>query len=204
MFTGLIEQMGVVKALTPLKQGISVIISHQFPTLSMGESIAVDGVCLTVTDFTDTTFSCELSPETLLKTHFLELKEGHKVNLERCLTLSKPLGGHIVLGHVDETLTVEKIINHQDFNEVVFTGTLHPEWLIEKGSIAINGISLTINDLQENSIYCMIVPHTNEVTTIQSLEVGSMVNVEYDYFAKIVTKHNVLMHKQLEENANVD
>lgn len=190
MFTGIIEAKGKIKEKRSLKEGISFSITHELSGLQLGGSIALNGVCVTITALERNAFSCDISPETLNKTQLGCYGEGDELSLERPLTLEKPLGGHFVLGHVDEVLKVHAIKAHSDFTEFSFSGLNHPEWLVEKGCITIDGVSLTANILELNILTCMIIPHTLKETHLANLKVGDGVNVEYDYLAKVIAKQH--------------
>lgn len=192
MFTGIIEACGVIEDICPLPLGIRLLIQHTLGNLTLGESIAVNGVCLTVTDKSMGTFMCDVSPETLDKSTFADLIIGQAVSLERALMLQSRLGGHFVLGHVDDILSLDRISPHKDFTELTFSGIKRPEWLVEKGCIAIDGISLTVNKLELNALNCMIIPHSLSVTHLHTLKESDRVNVEYDYLAKIAAKQNAI------------
>lgn len=188
MFTGIIDHIGTIATLNPSAKSLRVQIHTNFYNLVLGESISVDGICLTVNEIKDQVFYCDISPETLQLTTAAHFRAGQKVNLERALRPSDRLGGHFVLGHVDKTLSVK---SRQDQNEyVVFSfgdiAISERPLLVNKGSIAVNGVSLTINTVDENTFQVMLVPHTLQHTNLQYLQVGNLVNIEFDYLAKIV------------------
>ncbi len=154
-----------------------------------GESIATNGVCLTARNFSGNRFLVDVSPESLSRTGLGRLKLGSRVNLERALRLSDRLGGHIVSGHVDGLGMVEERRESGDFT--LFHFSLDPsliKYVIEKGSITINGISLTVNSCQENRFAVSIIPHTLAVTTLGELKQGDRVNIEVDIIGKYVEK----------------
>ncbi len=186
MYTGLIDHGGVVIAITKTKKGYRVTIRCQFQDLSLGESIAVNGVCLTVVEILDECFVVDISPETLARSNLHFLDKGNVVNLERCLRLNDRLMGHLVQGHVDGMVTVIAINPLAEYHEIHFSlhGELAKNFIIPKGSVALNGISLTINEVTEDSFSCMIIPHTFKITNLNLLNVGDKVNIEYDYFVK--------------------
>lgn len=188
MFTGLIEHLGELKEIIRRDNGHRLTIAHTVGEIPSGASVAINGVCLTATSTDKQHFIVDVSPETLQVTNFSALKPGDLVNMERPLTLDKPLGGHFVTGHVDGVVTVKALAVHDDFTEFVFSGVQHPEWVVEKGSICLDGVSLTINRVTQSEISCMIIPHTMMHTHFNSLSIGSKLNVEYDYLAKIVAK----------------
>lgn len=196
MFTGIIELFGQVQNIESLPSGLAFCIEtskETIETLAIGESIAVNGVCCTVIKCSDTLFYFEASPETLALTTFKLLEVGQKVHLEIPLSLSKPLGGHFVTGHVDEVINIGSIVPMNDFSVYVFENITRPEWICDKGSITLDGVSLTINRvISDNSIECMLIPHTINNTRFKRLKVGERVNVEYDYLAKIIARQYAL------------
>ncbi len=189
MFTGLIEGTGTIKALQPVSKGFSIQIESNFylEDIKVGDSIAVDGVCLTVVSFTSKEFRADLSPETISRTTFKFRKPGDLVNLERALKMGDPLGGHLVTGHIDGVGQIKKITPLGNFFslEIQVPKDLSP-FLVPKGSIAIDGISLTINEVKEEVVTLMIIPHTYKVTTLHTKKVGDYVNIEIDIIAKMV------------------
>ncbi len=189
MFTGLIEGTGTIKALQPVSKGFSIQIESSFylKDIKVGDSIAVDGVCLTVVSFTSKEFRADLSPETISRTTFKFRKPGDSVNLERALKVGDSLGGHLVTGHIDGVGQIKKITPLGNFFslEIQVPKDLSP-FLVPKGSIAIDGISLTINEVKEEIVTLMIIPHTYKVTTLHTKKVGDYVNIEIDIIAKMV------------------
>ena len=191
MFTGLIEDLGIVRQIqTGSDSGlITVATSLPMEEIRLGESIAVNGVCLTVTRFGGGIFSADVSPESLSRSTLGELKSGQRVNLERALRLSDRLGGHFVSGHVDGVGQV--VERFQDRNAVRFTIRM-PEvlrrYLVEKGSVAIDGISLTVNTVIEDTFSLAIIPLSLAKTTLQDCRVGSQVNIETDILGKYVER----------------
>ena len=154
-----------------------------------GESIAVNGVCLTARDIVGNRFLVDVSPESLSRTGLSGLEVGSRVNLERALRLSDRLGGHLVSGHVDAAGRVEERRPAGDFT--LFTFSLDPKltrYVIEKGSITINGVSLTVNSCEGNRFSVSIIPHTLAVTTLGGLKAGDRVNIEVDIIGKYVEK----------------
>ncbi|MBI5191446.1 MAG: riboflavin synthase [Nitrospirae bacterium] len=191
MFTGIIEELGAVKSIkkgqksATLEVGATVVASD----VKMGDSIAVNGVCLTVVGFTGKGFSAEVMAETLRKSDLGALKAGDKVNLERALRLSDRLGGHLVSGHIDGVGTIKSVVR-EDI-ALVFTVDAQPEvlrYIINKGSIAIDGISLTVVDFSEDSFRVSIIPHTAAQTTLGFKKAGDNVNLESDVIAKYVER----------------
>ena len=192
MFTGLIEEVGRLTALEPTERGLrsSVAAAGVLEGMQLGDSISVDGVCQTVVGLTDAGFAVEAMAPTLARTTFAQLRTQQRVNLERALSLSSRLGGHLVQGHVDGVGTVQGV---QRTGEHVLIDVEMPEAVAEvtvlHGSIAINGVSLTINDLpSENVLQVAIIPHTWEQTNLGDLRNGSIVNLEGDMIGKYVVQ----------------
>ena len=190
MFCGIVDHLGTLEHIAPKPDGVLLRIRSQFTDFSLGESIAVDGVCLTVTASDGNTFECELSPETLNVTIAHHYRSGQLLNLERAMRLSDRMGGHWVTGHVSETITVSRKARHDEFVEFYFSDVAKPtlSYLVPKGSVAINGVSLTVNTVDETGFSLMLIPHTLERTNLSSLKVNDRVNVEWDYLAKLVEK----------------
>ncbi len=190
MFTGIIQEIGYIQRVETLANGLCLSIASPYNDLSLGESIAIDGACLTVSAKENSNFQVELSTETLAKTIACFYKVGQAVNLERALAIGDRLGGHFVSGHVDQVATVLDITQHQDFYHCTignFGANIQP-FLIDKGSITINGVSLTINTINNAHIEVMLIPHTLKKTQLQQLQVNDSVNIEFDLLAKIVHK----------------
>lgn len=191
MFTGIIEEVGRVKS---LQRGVkSVRLEVEAETVLegtlVGDSIATNGVCLTVTTLTGKGFTADVMPETVSRTSLAQLKAGSEVNLERALTLQSRLGGHIVSGHVDGTGTI--INRTQDDNAVwlwISCAKQIMRYVIEKGSITIQGVSLTVAKVTEGSFAVSLIPHTQGATTLHAAKVGDVVNLENDVIAKYVEK----------------
>lgn len=190
MFTGIVDHCGEVVDIKQSSTGVDLQIKCQFSDLHIGESIAMDGACITVIEPQRQLFTCNLSPETLKLTQASQLRLGSKINLERALRLSDRLDGHIVTGHVDTCCKLAKKIPHDNYTEFNFSGISrnHMAFLVEKGSVAINGVSLTINDVFDDGFSLMLIPHTLEITNLVSLEEGQLVNIEFDYLAKLINK----------------
>ena len=187
VFTGLVQAVGTLRRRSSTRTGAELTLEHAFEALTLGESIAVNGVCLTVTAFDATTFQVEASEETLRVTSLANLQPGAKLNLERALRLGDRLGGHMVSGHVDGIAVVRALRPIGDSVRV----TLAPPaelrmFLAPKGSATLDGVSLTINDVESDGFQVMLIPHTREVTTLGALAVGSKVNLEVDVLARYV------------------
>ncbi|MDR3477974.1 MAG: riboflavin synthase [Gammaproteobacteria bacterium] len=190
MFTGLIDHCGTI---FKLEEGLSsqrIWISSAFTDLVLGESIAVDGICLTVTEMKEGLFSCDVSRETQHVTTAGAFQLHQQVNLERALQLSARLGGHMVSGHVDQTCQLAKRQNQEAFIEMFFGGldSQMQRYIMKKGSVAINGVSLTINTVSADGFSIMLIPHTIQKTNLGNLKAGDNVNIEFDMIAKMIVE----------------
>ncbi len=190
MFTGIIEATGVVTKLEKDKSNLHLYVKAPFVNeLKVDQSIAHNGTCLTVVEINDGIYKVTAINETLLKTNLGSLKVGSILNLERCTKIGNRLDGHIVQGHVD---TVAKCTNiEKDNGSTIFTFSYsnNSEHItVEKGSIAVNGISLTVINSQSNQFSVAIIPFTLEQTNLKELKVGSFVNLEFDIIGKYVAK----------------
>ncbi len=191
MFTGIIEAVGTVAKIVfqDDKARMRVDTNPQFSRFEMGESIAVNGVCLTVMDMGEHWFAVDMTTETLNRTSFKQVKEGSRVNLERTLTPSKKMSGHFVTGHIDSGVKVVSI--EEKPGEVLFRFEHPPEltpYLIEKGSAAVDGISLTVFDCRDNRFTVSIIPFTLEHTNLKDRKTGDIVNIECDMIGKYVIR----------------
>lgn len=191
MFTGIIEEVGTVSAVH--KSGTSSFIRIQAKTVlsdvHLGDSIAVNGVCLTVTAFDNSTFQADVMNETLSRSSLGSLSNGSPVNLERAMSANGRFGGHIVSGHIDGTGTVIAIEN--DGIAVWYTVSADStilRYIVEKGSIAIDGISLTVAKVTDTDFSVSVIPHTAAQTNLSSKKIGSIVNLENDIVGKYVEK----------------
>ncbi len=190
MFTGLIEALGAVARVRELPSGRRLRIATDIAgRLALGDSVAVNGVCLTVVDFDASGFEAEVSPETLRVTNLEGLRPGATVNLERPLLPSDRLGGHFVQGHVDGVGSLAEIEQEADFWWVAvrFPGEL-ARYIVTKGSVAVDGISLTVAGLDAERFTVQIVPHTWRHTNLHARSVGDAVNVECDIIGKYVAR----------------
>lgn len=199
MFSGIIEAYSAIIAVDLTTSGGVIQLNPGFRSeCYLGQSIAVQGVCLTVADMNDESLSFHLSSETLRCTSERYWQPGFKVNLERSITPATRMDGHYVSGHVDGTAQVMAIKPSDQCHEVTFK-ILNQDalaYLCPKGSIAIDGISLTINQVQGDTCTVMIIPHTWQHTSAQAWQVGQMVHVEYDMLAKMVSRQVKLALKQ--------
>lgn len=191
MFTGLIQALGTIRRREARAGGVRFEIEseHAFENVEFGESIAIDGTCLTVVSFAGARFEIDASPETLAKTTLGTRREGHLVHLERAMRLGDRLGGHIVLGHVDG---VGKLVARRAEGDYTFLSYEAPAevlpYLVPKGSIAIDGVSLTVNALSDPRFEIAIIPHTSSHTHLTRRAVGEGVNLEADVLAKHVAR----------------
>lgn len=201
MFTGLIETLGRVVENQHLKSGCRLVVCSDFQEISPGESIAVNGVCLTALADYGKHLAFDVSLETLRLTTLGSFAEDQPVHLERALLAGTRMGGHYVSGHVDTTAVVQSIRVLDDFVECVIGefGVYALPYLWPKGSITIDGVSLTINTVVGDSITVMLVPHTLANTTFDVLKVGTRVNVEFDYLARIILHQMEMI--QLRQNS---
>jgi riboflavin synthase len=185
MFTGIVEEIGQV--ISAADNRLVIAAPKICPKLQPGDSVDVNGACLTVTEFDRASFSVDVMEETLERTTLGRLKSGDRVNLETALTLQKPLGGHLVQGHVDTTGEVESLVKHVE-STVVRLAT-PPDimyYVVEKGFIAVNGISLTVTGRDERGFDVSIVKFSMQNTNLSDLKVGDQVNLEADIIAKYV------------------
>jgi len=187
MFTGLIEQVGTIDGLDPRDDGLSIRIACALHPYALGESIAVNGTCLTVKSFSEKHFDADASLETLDKTNLADLSEGDRVHLERALALGDRLGGHLVTGHIDGVGTLVSRDPEGDYVRASFEvpKPLAP-FLAPKGSITVNGVSLTVNTVAGTRFDVMLVPYTLDETTFGEMADGGRVNLEVDILAKYV------------------
>jgi len=196
MFTGLVEEVGKIKKIVEVLMGKRFFIQAHavLHNVKIGDSIAINGTCLTVTEFTENGFWVDVVAETLRCTNLGLLTEGGAVNLEASLTLQKPLGGHLVQGHVDATGKIIEISNEGDAKllKIRFPKKLRP-YLVAKGYIALDGMSLTLINVLEDSFTLTLIPHTQSVTIAGAYQVGQTVNLETDIMAKYA--ENMLLHK---------
>ncbi|MEZ8105320.1 riboflavin synthase [Vibrio cortegadensis] len=200
MFTGIVEAVGTLAAITPKGEDISITVNADkldMSDVNLGDSIATNGVCLTVVKFDASSYTADLSLETLKKTGFAQYQAGDKVNLEKAMLPTTRFGGHIVSGHVDG---VGEIVERNHVGRSIEFWVNMPadiaKYVAQKGSITVDGISLTVNALRKNAFKLTIVPHTSEETTIDDFQVGRKVNLEVDVLARYMER---LLQGQQEE-----
>ena len=191
MFTGIVEETGGITAMDKTLAGtrMTILASTIMGDLRIGDSVSVNGICLTVVARSEHDFSVDVSPETLSVTTLGQVGPGAPVNLERAMKLSERIGGHLVAGHVDGVGTVRS--RHQEGNAIVFTIEAPPEVLrycVVKGSVTVDGISLTINDVSERGFSVAIIPHTAKTTTLGLKQMKDVVNLEADLIGKYVER----------------
>ncbi|MEP7266916.1 MAG: riboflavin synthase [Saprospiraceae bacterium] len=190
MFTGIIETTGVVEQITHDQSNLEIYIKSSISQeLKIDQSIAHNGVCLTVDKIADHWHRCTLIKETLDRTHFHQIKIGDKLNLERSIKAESRMDGHFVQGHIDTITTCNKIINEQ--GSWVYNFELPDPFkslVVEKGSICINGVSLTISKLEANHFEVSIIPYTFDYTNFNQIRKGSMVNIEFDILGKYIRR----------------
>ena len=187
MFTGIVEEVGKINHITSNK--LNVGCKNVVSDMKTGDSVACNGVCLTVETFGKDFFEASISPMTLAVTNFKTLKAGDSINLERAMLANGRFGGHIVSGHIDTCSPIINIKKYEDF--YTFKIELPKDlskYVIYKGSITINGISLTVAEIMDNIITVAIIPHTYLNTNLSKLSIGNIVNIEFDIFAKYIEK----------------
>ena len=191
MFTGIIENIGKIVVIEEVNNSFMIKIeaSNLLINISNGDSIAVNGTCLTAVNVENNIFSFDLSPETMKLTSFKSLRKGDFVNIEFPLTLNKFISGHITTGHVDTIATIKTLLkNTESWFIQIKIDKIYLKYIVHKGSICIDGVSLTVNKVDGDMIDLMIIPHTYENTIIKNYNVGDSVNIEVDYIAKHLEK----------------
>jgi riboflavin synthase len=193
MFTGLIEEIGAIKSIQQTGDSHRIIISapRLASRLQIGDSIAVNGVCLTALDITADSFAADLAAETVARTSLLKISSGSAVNLELPKPAGAPLGGHIVQGHVDGVAKITRFIRNPNADDWQLTFTLPPglsSYVVQKGSIGVEGISLTVAHITGDEVTIAIIPHTYAATNLRTLKAGDLLNVEVDVLAKYAEK----------------
>ena len=203
MFTGIIEAVGKIKQVSISGDGARITIDTQSLDMSdvnLGDSIATNGICLTVVAFEQHSFTADVSNETLTRTGFAHYGANQQVNLEKAMLPTTRFGGHIVSGHVDAVATIHSI--KQNGNSIEYWLGMSEDiapYIAEKGSITIDGVSLTVNSLTQDQFRLTIVPHTSEQTIMPSYQVGSKVNIEVDVMARYIER--LLLKKSTTQQA---
>lgn len=190
MFTGITQEVVHITALEPFSHGLRVSLTHPSGNCALGDSILLNGICSTITAETKDAITVEFMPETLRLTTVQWWKVGQDVNAEFALTLQDKLSGSLVSGHVDALGTVSQIQPEQ--NEYKLSIAFDPKfqsYLVLKGGITVDGVNLTITDVKPGEFSVHLIPFTLEQATLRSLEVGAKVNLEFDYFAKVIINH---------------
>ena len=187
MFTGIVEEIGIVKSVQ--SKVITIEANKIFDDLHLGDSVAVNGTCLTVSSFDDKIFNADVTQETLNRTNLGSLKNGSRVNLERAMTLSGRFGGHIVSGHIDGVGSIKSM--KKDDNAIILAIEVPRhlmKYIVEKGSVAVDGISLTVASLTDNTFSIAVIPHTLKETVLYYKKEGDKVNIENDVIGKYVER----------------
>ena len=207
MFTGIIEEVGIVQGLKVDSKASKIIVKADkvLENTQLGDSISTNGVCLTVTKLEKTYFEADIMAETFRRSNLGSLKIGSKINLERALTLQSRLGGHMVSGHIDGTGKIVSV----DKEEIATWITIEAEenllrYIIEKGSIAIDGISLTVAYVDNQVFKVSIIPHTGEETTLLNKKIGDVVNLECDMVGKYVEKLLGIQNQNGQKNSKIN
>lgn len=199
MFTGIVEEIGKIKNISfnGTTNVLTVKASKVLEDANIGDSIAVNGICLTVTRLYSDSFDVDVMPETMNRTYIKAFSTGEEVNLERAMAANGRFGGHTVTGHIDGLGTITNITNDQ--NAIWYTIATEEEilyYIVEKGSVALDGISLTVAYVDDTSFKVSIIPHTKSSTILKNKKVGDMINIENDIYGKYVHK---FISKQQEE-----
>lgn len=189
MFTGIIKNIGTIAGVNRENDNYRLTINHGLNDLNLGDSVSINGICLTVVDFQKNQSQVDVMPETIKRTNLAEISVGTKVNLEPALKPNSEIGGHFVLGHID---TTGKLLSREvTENSVLLTFSIpkkYNPYLVEKGSIAIDGVSLTLIAVTEDTFQVGIIPYTQDETILGSLEVNQTVNLETDILGKYIYK----------------
>lgn len=204
LFTGIIQEIGKVRNINKGSKSICLAIEAPklTPKIAIGDSISTNGVCLTVTKKADNIFWADATPETVKRTNLYDLKQGDCVNLERSLTLQDLIGGHLVSGHVDGVGIISQIFYDENAQYLIIN--VEPKilfYMVEKGSVAVDGISLTIANINERSFTVSIIPHSLQNTTLKDKTIGSKVNIECDMIGRYVSKFIDNMKKNTKNNS---
>ncbi len=205
MFTGLIEEIGKVVDIFERNKMWSITFECEkiLEDVDVGDSIAVNGVCLTVEEYNENLFKANVMAETMRKSNFKYLKKGSSVNLERALKIGDRFGGHIVSGHIDGIGIIEEYEDEGDAIWVsISTSKDILKYIVYKGSIAVDGVSLTVSYVDEKIFKVSIIPHTNENTTLIKRNIKDVVNIECDLIGKYVEK--LLLHEKAKKESSID
>lgn len=192
MFTGIIEALGTIESMVDKGDAIRLRVASgklDMSDVALGDSIATNGVCLTVVDYSPNHYSADVSAETIRLTGFAQYKPGMQVNLEKAMQANSRFGGHIVSGHVDGVGTVSKVITHSDYIEFwVKAPDELAKYIAHKGSITVDGVSLTVNRVNGSEFMLWIIPHTLQETVMRHYQVGTRVNLEVDVIARYLER----------------
>lgn len=205
MFTGIIEAVGTIASIQMNQQGAAITVNVgklDMADVNLGDSIATNGICLTVVHFTDSSFTADVSNETLKRTGFANYQAGQKVNLEKAMLPTTRFGGHMVSGHVDAVAEITSIVptgNSTDY-WITMAADIAP-YIAEKGSITIDGVSLTVNSLASDQFRLTIVPHTAQETIIADYQVGTKLNIEVDVVARYIERLLTKSHQSTNSSA---
>ena len=199
MFTGIIEETGVIREIrrNSLSASLTVTCHKILEDIHIGDSIAVNGICLTVTSFTSSDFTVDVMPETIQKTSLKILTKSSLVNLERAMAANGRFGGHFVSGHIDDTGVLAKL----EENEIAVICTIATSedianGIVPKGSVTLDGISLTVVNVNERDFTVSLIPHTRNVTNFKNKKIGDPINIETDVIGKFVKKYMLLSEKK--------
>ena len=192
MFTGIIEALGTIESMVDQGESIRLKVGVgklEMSDVSLGDSIATNGVCLTVVDYSPHHYSADVSAETIRLTGFAQYKPGTQVNLEKAMQVSSRFGGHIVSGHVDGVGEVSRIIQHSDYVEIWIDAPDElAKYIAHKGSITVDGVSLTVNKVNGSEFMLWIIPHTLQETVLGTYKTGTRVNLEVDVIARYLER----------------
>ena len=191
MFTGIVEEVGTIKTISMAGSSGTLVINANkvLEDTKIGDSIAVNGICLTVTSMTSNSFSADVMAETVRRSSLSACRKGDKVNLERAMAADGRFGGHIVSGHIDGTGTITSLVREENAVWVTIRAEEHiMKYIVEKGSICIDGISLTVAKVCDDNFSVSVIPHTGEETTLLKKKAGNIVNLENDIVGKYIEK----------------
>lgn len=203
LFTGIIQELGILQGKLRAENSYQLLIKAKrvLNNIKKGDSIAVNGVCLTVADFTGESFAADIMPETLQASNLGNLKQGSQLNLEQAVRADGFFGGHLLSGHVDGVGQVKRLTTEK--NAVIIEIMVDSEltkFMVDKGSVALNGVSLTIMKLRQDSLMVSLIPTTRQDTNLDNLKVGQLINIETDLIAKYVYK--ILQKGETEKNGS--